>query len=64
MVNKALQPQGTLPDRIADELIARVFTGELQPGDTLPAERALAASLGVDRTSLRIAMRQLTRMRL
>jgi GntR family transcriptional repressor for pyruvate dehydrogenase complex len=54
----------TLPDRIADELIARVFTGELQGGDMLPAERTLAAELGVDRTSLRIALRQLMRMKL
>lgn len=54
----------TLPDRIADELIARVFTAELQPGETLPAERALAAELAVDRTSLRMALRQLTRMKL
>jgi len=54
----------TLPDRLADELIARIFTGQLVPGESLPAERVLAAQLGVDRTSLRIALRQLTRMRL
>ncbi len=54
----------TLPDRIADELIARVFTGELAPGDKLPPDRALATELGVDRTSLRNALRQLTRMNL
>ena len=53
----------TLPDRIADELIARIFTGELAPGDTLPAERMLATELGVDRTSLRMALRQLTRLK-
>lgn len=53
----------TLPDRIADELIARIFTGELRVGATLPAERALAAELGVDRTSLRMALRQLTRLK-
>lgn len=57
------EPPRTLPDRVADELIGRVFTGELQPGQTLPAERQLAEALGVDRTSLRIALRQLTRMR-
>jgi len=54
----------TLPDRIADELIARIFTTELQAGETLPPERTLAAELGVDRTSLRMALRQLTRMKL
>ncbi len=52
----------TLPDRIADELIARIFTAELRPGDRLPPERALAEELGVDRTSLRVALRQLSRM--
>jgi DNA-binding FadR family transcriptional regulator len=57
-------PTKTLPDRIADELIARIFTGELGPGDDLPAERVLAVELGVDRTSLRMALRQLTRMKL
>ena len=54
----------TLPDRIADELIARIFTAELQAGETLAPERALATELGVDRTSLRMALRQLTRMKL
>jgi DNA-binding FadR family transcriptional regulator len=53
-----------LPDRIADEPLARIFTGELRPGDLLPAERTLATQLGVDRTSLRMALRQLTRMKL
>lgn len=54
----------TLPDRIADDLIARIFTGELAPGDRLPGERELAQELGVDRTSLRMALRQLVRMNL
>jgi DNA-binding FadR family transcriptional regulator len=53
----------TLPDRLADELIARIFTGELKPGELLPPERALAVELGVDRTSLRMALRQLTRLK-
>lgn len=53
----------TLPDRLADELIARIFTRELQPGSLLPAERTLAVELGVDRTSLRMALRQLTRLK-
>jgi len=53
-----------LPDRIADELIARIFTGDYAPGDRLPAERTLCEQLGVDRTSLRMALRQLSRMNL
>lgn len=52
----------TLPDQITDLLIALVFIGKLVPGDKLPPERQLAAYLGVDRTSLRMALRTLTRM--
>lgn len=54
----------TLPDRIADRLIARIITGDLRPGDRLPAERELASQLNVDRTSLRMALRQLVRINL
>lgn len=56
--------QKTLPDLIADELIARIFIGEYRPGHRLPAERTFAESLGVDRTSLRMALRTLNRMNL
>jgi DNA-binding FadR family transcriptional regulator len=52
----------TLPDQITDLLIALVFIGKLVPGDKLPPERQLAEYLGVDRTSLRMALRTLTRM--
>ena len=41
-----------LPRRISDLLIARIFMGELKPGDRLPPDRVLAEQLGVDRTSL------------
>lgn len=54
----------TLPDFIADELIARIYIGTLQPGDRLPPERQLAETLSVDRTSLRMALRTLNRMHL
>lgn len=54
----------TLPDRVADRLIARILVGDLQPGDRLPPERDLALQLKVDRTSLRMALRQLVRMNL
>ncbi|HOS96126.1 MAG TPA: GntR family transcriptional regulator [Deltaproteobacteria bacterium] len=48
-----------LPRRIADLLLARIFTGELKPGDRLPPDRLLAGQLGVDRTSLRAALSEL-----
>lgn len=60
----SVDPEKTLPDRIADELIARIVTGEYTAGERLPAERTLAAELGVDRTSLRLALRQLGRLNL
>lgn len=52
----------TLPDQITDLLIALIFVGKLLPGDKLPPERQLAEHLGVDRTSLRMALKTLTRM--
>lgn len=52
----------TLPDQVADYLIARIFVGELKPGDRLPPERLLADQLGIDRTSLRMALRHLSRL--
>jgi len=52
----------TLPDRIVDYFVARIFTQDLPPGERLPADRELAPLLGVDRTSLRMAMQQLARM--
>lgn len=54
----------TLPDRLADEFIARILTGELRPNQHLPPERSLAEELGVNRTTLRAALRQLSRMNL
>ena len=56
------QTAQTRPDEIVDELIARIFLGEIKAGEQLQPGRALAEELGVDRTSLRIALRQLTRM--
>lgn len=52
----------TLPDQIADLLIALIFTGDIAPGSKLPPERQLAEYLDVDRTSLRMALRTLGRM--
>src|SRR5215831_12356318 len=40
----------------------RIFRGDYPPGSRLPAERHLARELGVDRTTLRMALKQLARM--
>lgn len=54
-----LQGEKPLPRRIAQALMARIFVGELKPGDRLPPDRVLAQQLGVDRTSLRAALSEL-----
>lgn len=49
---------------MTDDAITRIrhmiLTGELSPGDRLPPEAELAATLGMSRTSLREAVRALT----
>ena len=50
------------PERLADKLMPRIFRGDYPPGSRLPAERHLARELGVDRTTLRMALKQLARM--
>jgi GntR family transcriptional regulator, transcriptional repressor for pyruvate dehydrogenase complex len=52
------------PEILADQLLARIFKGEFPPGSRLPPERQLAIELGVDRTTLRMALKQLQRMSL
>jgi GntR family transcriptional repressor for pyruvate dehydrogenase complex len=52
------------PELLADALMRRIFQGDFAPGSRLPAERQLAVDLGVDRTTLRMALKQLQRMNL
>lgn len=44
---------------ICRRIRAQIASGELQPGDKLPAERELAVQLGVGRNALREALRNL-----
>jgi DNA-binding FadR family transcriptional regulator len=48
-----------LPQQIVRQLVGLVKSGQLKPGDRLPAERALAEELGVGRPTLREALRAL-----
>jgi GntR family transcriptional repressor for pyruvate dehydrogenase complex len=48
-----------LPDQIAARLIDLITERQLKPGDRLPPERELAATMGVSRSSLREALRAL-----
>lgn len=49
----------TLSEQVRDDILARIGSGELQPGSQLPAERTLAEQFGVARTSVREAMQAL-----
>ncbi len=54
----------TIVDECERELRRWILEGEVRPGDRLPPERALAARLGVNRTTLRSALTRLTAARL
>lgn len=51
--------QQRLADTIVERLEAMILEGALQPGERLPAERALALQFGVSRPSLREAIQKL-----
>lgn len=48
-----------LPHEIARKLIAYLLSGDIKPGTRMPSERALAAALGVGRSSVREALKSL-----
>jgi GntR family transcriptional repressor for pyruvate dehydrogenase complex len=48
----------------ADTLMSKIYSGELKPGTKLPTEKQLAESMEIDRTSLRVALKQLEAMQL
>jgi GntR family transcriptional regulator, transcriptional repressor for pyruvate dehydrogenase complex len=48
----------------AAALMSKIFTGKLKPGTKLPTEKQLAEEMGIDRTSLRVALKQLEAMQL
>ncbi|HEV7918900.1 MAG TPA: GntR family transcriptional regulator, partial [Solirubrobacterales bacterium] len=49
----------SLPDQVFEQLIAQIVSGELKPGESLPAERALAEAFGVNRHGVREATKRL-----
>lgn len=52
-----------LYEEIAGQIIKKIQEGQFSPGQQLPGERELAVQLGVNRTSLREALRVLEFMR-
>jgi GntR family transcriptional regulator/MocR family aminotransferase len=61
MIPLQLQPESHVPlyMQIRDQLRALVHTGELRPGDRIPASRELATQLGVHRTTVANAYAEL-----
>jgi GntR family transcriptional repressor for pyruvate dehydrogenase complex len=54
-----LRQREGLPHEIARKLIAYLLSGDIKPGTRMPSERALAAALGVGRSSVREALKSL-----
>jgi GntR family transcriptional repressor for pyruvate dehydrogenase complex len=53
------QPDGRVSSSVVEHLRELVTSGQVGPGDRLPAERELAERLGVGRNSIREALREL-----
>ncbi len=53
-----------LPDAVADQIQSKILDGTLRAGDRLPPERELALQLGVNRSSVREALKKLEQLRL
>src|SRR5207247_1429859 len=49
-------------EHVADRLVTAIALGEFVPGQRLPSERDLAATLGVSRTTVREAIQRLAAM--
>jgi GntR family transcriptional repressor for pyruvate dehydrogenase complex len=49
----------TIADEVRERLLTSIMSGQLQPGEAIPSERALCDEFGVARTSLREAIQGL-----
>ena len=58
----AAEKNTKLYEGIVAQLLERIYSGELQLGDRLPPERALAEEMGVSRTAIREALRAMEMM--
>lgn len=50
-------------EKVVDELVKDIFLGKLKPDTKLPTEKQLSEKMGVDRTSLRLGLKQLESMK-
>jgi len=55
-------PHEQVPQRVVNHYLAEIFSRRIGAGEKLPPERELAATMKVDRTSLRVALKQLQSM--
>jgi GntR family transcriptional repressor for pyruvate dehydrogenase complex len=55
---KPIKPK-RISDQVFDQLRELLFRGEFKPGEQIPPERELAATMGVSRTSVRDAINKL-----
>ena len=56
--------RASLPEQVLRELAEAVMSGRYAPGERLPAQRSLAAELGVNMASLREGIKRLEQLRL
>jgi GntR family transcriptional regulator, transcriptional repressor for pyruvate dehydrogenase complex len=54
----------SLADAVFEQLREQIVSGRMEPGDALPAERALSDMLGVNRGAVREALKRLEQARL
>jgi GntR family transcriptional regulator, transcriptional repressor for pyruvate dehydrogenase complex len=57
-------PRQSVPDHVFERLREEILTGSYRPGDALPSQRALAADLGVNMSTVREALGRLEQLRL
>ncbi|HTZ85211.1 MAG TPA: GntR family transcriptional regulator [Solirubrobacteraceae bacterium] len=57
-------PRQSVPDHVFDRLREEILTGRYRPGDRLPSQRALAADLDVNMSTIREALGRLEQLRL
>lgn len=51
-------------ERVVSDLLQKIFNRNLKAGEKLPTEKELSKTMGVDRTTLRVALKQLESMHL
>lgn len=57
-------PRQSVPDQVFERLREAILVGEYRPGDRLPSQRALAADLDVNMSTVREALGRLEQLRL